>query len=279
MSKRRAPAQRSRVRHKKSSISSYLPIFGGVVALGILGAYMFTRPPPVDPTTFCAKDTSNIGMTALLIDVSDELSDAQKARLQKEIEAISSTSEQRQSAFLKKGDKLVVYFVEAQGQAPSMVFSMCHPGDVVNRSLNESLSEGEIIASKKWRKFKSDTLTSIEQKIDASSDLATSPLVEAIQFIRSKDFPPPAIINQANDYQFVIWSDMIQNSDQANHFNELGDYKSILKNNPIDMMGVSVSVFQLRSKRYSKYQTNEHVAWWRKLFAYAKADLNGWDPI
>jgi hypothetical protein len=279
MSKRRVPAQKSRVRRKKSSMSSYLPIFGGLLALAVLGAFMFTRPPPVDPSTFCTKDTSSIGMTALLIDVSDELSSAQGARLQKEIEAISSTSEERQSAFLKKGDKLVVYFVEAQGQVPSMVFSMCHPGDVENRSLSDSLSEGAIIANKKWQKFKSDTLVTIEQKIDSSSNLDTSPLIEAIQYIRSKDFPPPAVIDRANDYQFVIWSDMIQNSDQSNHFAELGSYKTVLKNNPIDLKGIGLSVFQLRSKRYSKFQTNEHVAWWRKFIAYANGELNGWDPI
>ena len=129
------------------------------------------------------------------------------------------------------------------------------------------------------QKFKSDTLVTIEQKIDSSSNLDTSPLIEAIQYIRSKDFPPPAVIDQANYYQFVIWSDMIQNSDQANHFAELGNYKTVIKNNPIDLKGIGLSVFQLRSKRYSKFQTNEHVAWWRKFIAYANGELNGWDPI
>jgi len=279
MSKRREPAQRSRARHKKSPASSYIPIFGGVLALAILGAYMLTRPPPVDPSTFCAKDSSSIGITALLIDVSDELTNAQAARLQNEIAAISSTSDERQSAFLKKGDKLVVYFVEAEGEAPSMVFSMCHPGDVVNRSVSDSLSQGKIIANKKWQKFKTDTLMNIEKKMDSSSNLDTSPLIEAIQYIRSKDFPPPAVMDQSNEYQFVIWSDMIQNSDESNHFSELGSYKTVLKNNPMDLKGIGLSVFQLRSKRYSRYQTNEHVAWWRKLIAYANGELNGWDPI
>lgn len=279
MSKRRVPSKNNRAQSEKRKLSSYLPFFSGVVALVILGAYMFTRPPPVDSATFCPKDETSVGITALLIDVSDELSAAQSARLQNEIETISSSSDQRQSAFLKKGNKLVVYFVEAQGQIPSIVFSMCHPGDVVNRSLNDSLTEGEIIARKKWRKFKSDTLISIQQKIDTSNDLSTSPIIEAIQYIRSKEFPPPAILNQANDYQILVWSDMIQNSDQENHFGNLGDFKVVLKNNPVDLMGIEVSVFQLRSKQYSKFQTNEHVAWWRKFFAYAKADLNGWDPI
>jgi len=87
------------------------------------------------------------------------------------------------------------------------------------------------------------------------------------------------VMDQSNEYQFVIWSDMIQNSDESNHFSELGSYKTVLKNNPMDLKGIGLSVFQLRSKRYSRYQTNEHVAWWRKLIAYANGELNGWDPI
>ena len=56
------------------------------------------------------------GVTALLIDVSDKLTNSQAARLQNELKNISSLSAKRPSPFLKKGDKLLVYFVEPEGQ-------------------------------------------------------------------------------------------------------------------------------------------------------------------
>ena len=242
-------------------------------------SYIIIQPPPTDPKTFCARDTTNIGMTALLIDVSDKLSNSQVARLQNELQHISSISEKQSASFLEKGEKLLVYFVEPEGQVPSLVFSMCHPGDTASRSVADGLSEGAIFARKKWQKFTNDTIATIENKIDGSSAMSTSPLIEVIQFIRAQNFPPARLMNEAIKHRLIIWSDLLQNSNAGDHFSKLDDYKEVLRRNPLEMSGIEVSIFQIISEKYFKYQTNEHTAWWRKIFAKAGATMRMWEKI
>ena len=149
---------------------------------------------------------------------SDKLSNSQKARLNNELINISNTSSNRNKAILNKGEKLVVYFVEQEGIKPNLAFSMCHPGDISKRNLLEKISEGESFAKKKWEKFSKDTTREINNKISQTSAISTSPIIETIQFIRSKEFPPPSLINEDLNYNIIIWSDMIQNSEISNHF-------------------------------------------------------------
>ena len=171
MSERRSTVRRTSKRKKRGSFRSLLPFgVGGLILVAVFG-FMIIQPPPTDPKTFCPNDTTNIGMTALLIDVSDKLSNSQVARLENELKNISTVSEKQSSPFLKKGEKLMVYFVEPEGQSPSLVYSMCHPGDITNRSLVDELSQGAIFAQKKWQKFTDDIMLNIETKIDGSTEM------------------------------------------------------------------------------------------------------------
>ena len=277
MSKRRD--RNTRKRSSNFSFSSILPwLFGSLLIAGIVG-YMIIRPPAVNQKTFCYEKGNIPGVTVLLIDVSDKLSNSQKARLNNELINISNTSSSRTEAVLNKGEKLVVYFVEQEGIKPSLAFSMCHPGDISKRSLLEKFSEGESFAKKKWEKFSKDTTTEIDNKISQTSSIGTSPIIETIQFIRSKEFPPPSLINENSNYNLIIWSDMIQNSEISNHFKQINDYKKVLRENPLVLNSIKISVFQLMSKKYIKYQTNKQLMWWRKVFASSKASLKLWEPL
>ena len=277
MSKRRDSNKRKR--GSNFSFSSIVPwLFGSLLIAGIVG-YMIIRPSAVNQKTFC-DDKGNIpGVTVLLIDVSDKLSNSQKARLNNELINISNTSSNRNKAILNKGEKLVVYFVEQDGIKPNLAFSMCHPGDISKRNLLEKISEGESFAKKKWEKFSKDTTREINNKISQTSAISTSPIIKTIQFIRSKEFPPPSLINEDLNYNIIIWSDMIQNSEISNHFKEMNDYKKVLRENPLILNGIKISVFQLMSKKYIKYQTNNQLMWWRKIFASSKAYLKLWEPL
>ena len=148
MSKRRFSVQRASKRKGGSSIGSLVPFGLGGIILAVVVGYMIIQPPPTDPKTFCPQDTSHIGMTALLIDVSDKITNSQVARLENELKHISTISKKQSSSFLEKGEKLLVYFVEPEGQVPSLVFSMCHPGDIANRSVADELSEGQFLRKK-----------------------------------------------------------------------------------------------------------------------------------
>ena len=246
----------------------------------VVFGYMFAQPPATDSKTFCAIDPSNIpGYTALLIDVSDKLSNSQKVELEKELASLGDISEERTSAFLNKGEKLDIYFLQPDGEEPIRVFSMCHPGNVNNRSFFNVLNEGEIFARKKWQEFSNKILGEIYLRVDESRDMETSPLIETIKFIRADVFPRPSLIDASRPYRLLVWSDMIQNSGLANHFTGLSDFEEVLKKTPLELTNIDVSVFHLMSPKYSKYQTSEQVAWWRRVFAFSRANLNMWEPL
>ena len=259
----------------KSSVwSGSFPFVLGFAILGAVGFFVIsTQQPPINPKTFCPKNEKGLGITAFIIDVSDKLTNSQMVRLENELQHISDVSAERPSAFLEKGEKMLVYFVKPEGQTLHPVFELCHPGDVNNRAWHEKAREGEVFAQKKWQKFKSEMISGITKEIDNSTEANTSPIMEVIQYVRDKNFPPSDLMDETSNYRIVLWSDMLQNSKEISHFHTLGDTEDVSKRKPLKLDGIEVFVFYLISEKYSNYQTGKHMAWWREIFSLSQARL------
>ena len=276
MARRRPPIQKRPVRavgagrtSSSKGFLSYMPWFGGLCLIGVIVGYAVSAPERLDPKTLCPPEPS--GKTVLLIDVSDKLSFSQKARLDNELKSLSDTSPDRPNAFLSKGELFVVYFLETEDKPPELLFSMCHPGALADRSVVEKLSQGEMFARKQWEEFQQNTINRIDQRIASSQDAATSPIYETLQYIRAEEFPPPALLSEDDDYRLLIWSDMIQNSSKENHFRKISEPEAFYKSNPLQMDGIEVDLMFLLSQKYASSQPDELIFWWRKIFARAKA--------
>lgn len=279
MARRRAPIQKRPARaasaagaSSSKSFLSYLPWIAGLGLVGVIVGFAVSAPEKLDPITFCPPEPS--GKTVLLIDVSDKLSFSQKARLDNELKYLSDTSADRPNAFLSKGELFVVYFLETEDKPPELLFSMCHPGALADRSVVEKLSQGEMFARKQWEEFQQNTLERIDQRIASSQNAATSPIYETLQYIRAEEFPPPTLVSGDDDYSLLIWSDMIQNSSKENHFSEISQPEAFFKSNPLQMNGINVELMFLLSQKYASSQPDELILWWRKIFALAKAEFN-----
>ena len=72
---------------------------------------------------------------------------------------------------------------------------------------------------------------------------------------------------------------MIQNSQISNHFQKINDYKKVLRETPLVLNDIKIRVFQLMSKKYIKFQTNEQLMWWRKIFSSSQGNLKLWEPL
>ena len=72
---------------------------------------------------------------------------------------------------------------------------------------------------------------------------------------------------------------MIQNSQISNHFKKINDYKKVLRETPLILNDIKIRVFQLMSKKYIKYQTNEQLMWWRKIISSTQGNLKLWEPL
>ena len=267
-------------RRDSSVWGKFFPFILGFAILGAVGLFMYqTHQSPTNPKTFCPQSEEGLGITALVIDVSDKLTKSQTARLENELENISNVSAERPSAFLEKGEKMLVYFVKPEGQDFHPVFDLCHPGDIANRTWDEKATEGEFFAQRKWQKFKGEMMSDIAKEISNSSGADTSPIIETLQYVRDKHFPPSDLMDAATNYRIVLWSDMLQHSKETSHFQTLGDSKAVLKRKPLNLDGVDVWIFYLVSEKYSDYQTGEHMTWWREIFSLSQARLKQIKPL
>ena len=244
--------------------------FAGALLLSVFFSSMVFKGDQFDPVTFCSKD--GFGKVVLLVDTTDELSESQKVRLKIELETISETSQKRTQPILRRGDKLTLYFLMPEGNMPKKVFAMCNPGDVNNRNWLASLSESEKLAQLKWLEFAESSLDQLNEAIARTGPVATSPIYEALQYIRAAEFPPEALIDDAQNARLIIWSDLIQNSSNLNFFKETNDSREFFRSNPLDLSGVDVSVTHLISQKYKSHQTNELVLWWREILALSRAN-------
>ena len=256
----------------KKGLSRYFPWLAGIILVNFVVLFIMLRPEKIDPNTLCPLEP--VGKTVLLIDVSDSLSSSQKSRLDNELKFLGDTSSKRPNALLSKGEELVVYFLQPEPNAPELLFAMCHPGEFSERTFIDTISTGEMFARKKWEMFQETTANYIDQRIDTSDGASTSPIYEALQYIRAKEFPPPALVSTDHDFKLLIWSDMIQNSSKENHFRATSSPEQFFKDNPFQMDGVTVELMFLISQKYSSNQSDELIFWWRKIFALSGARLN-----
>ena len=233
--------------------------------------FMVAQPDKLDRITHCPPEPT--GKTVLLIDVSDKLSNSQKERLKTELSHLSDTSENRQDALLAKGELFVVYVLRPEPDIPQKLFAMCHPGELSDRSALDVMTEGQLFAKKRWQEFKTNIQTMIDESIDETTTAPTSPIHEAVQYIRASEFPPPDLVSSNDQFKFLIWSDLIQNSARENHFQKISEPKGFFRSNPIQMDGIDVELMFLVSEKYGSYQPDQLVYWWRTILRLAGATL------
>ena len=125
-------------------------------------------------------------------------------------------------------------------------------------------------------KFSNNILEEIDNKIENSQDLSTSPILEFIQYIRSKEFPSD-LMCQASNYNFIIWSDMIQNSDTANHFKELKEFKKVLKES-FNFKRNKIFNFSINVQSILNFKIMNNCCG-GEIFSSSKAKLKSWEPL
>ena len=262
------------------TFQSYLPWFGGSILLAVMFVLFFLRPPSVDPVTYCPETDQETGNTVIIVDVSDELTLSQRKSLEKELKEISSTSEKRPS-YLNKGERLSVYFMEEEGVEPLKIFDLCNPGNPSERSHLEKFSEGRLYALNRWNKFSGKVLTTVEEKFKFAEDEDSSPILETISIVRWKEFLPRDLLSDElsskGRYRIIIWSDMIQHSTIESHYKSHGNIRAVMKKNPMELDGITVFVYYLSSRKYSRFQGVKHTFWWRSLLSLAGAELSAWE--
>ena len=136
---------------------------------------------PTDPATLCPIDRSPAELVVLLLDASDELTQAQRLQVSNELMKLQGE--------VGKLGLIDVYTIDgASRNVIKPVLELCNPGD--GSDLNR-FYENPSIAKKRWQSF-SRRLSGEVDRLVAAKGTETSPIMEAIQATASRTFALPS---------------------------------------------------------------------------------------
>ena len=241
-----------------------------LVLIGIVGfGYYKSREATVatDPETLCRTDSPITDVLAMLIDVSDTLSDVQRVDILNRLE--------RTRAGLPQFGLLEVYVLSSGDTTllrPSL--SICNPGDGQGMS---SLYQNPEIARRHWTKDFKARVDGVIGEAILHPDSATSPIFEAIRSVALFSFG--ALDREQAHHKLVIVSDLIQNvpgkysqyqsSSNFAEFSKTAYYTSVRS----DLSDVTVEALYLNRPTAKAVQGRQHIDFWDAFFAAQGASL------
>lgn len=255
-------------------------LVGALIIVGMLLLPLIFKHPNLDE--YGCPESGTLFKTVILLDVSDPLSEKQKANLDVflgclmggiESGTASANKSCQQDAAIHKYDRLVAYQLPGiDVDHPELLQSACSPGDVNNRSFSDKLSEGRRYARANWERFKLDIYGSFERsKLFRGAN--SSPLLEGIQYVASREFSPPNVARRLAgakkpEGRLIIISDFMQNTDELSHYKNLGALPDVIKQYPFSLSAAEIEMRYLQRANISVYQTQAHQTWWAELFNY-----------
>ena len=187
--------------------SKLLPV--GVLSLAILLAagglwsYLSIRDsrPVLDPESLCPTDGPR-SRTVMLLDVSDALSEKQRAALHRLLSDLRNpeTSELRMTAaglpggtrYVDPYGELVAYALSEETADQKPFIRVCNPGNPDDITIKGELTVSKRRLEAKWESFGRQIEDAFRAK-DKADSLRTSPLLEAISLIVQKEAPSLAV--------------------------------------------------------------------------------------
>lgn len=244
----------------KWAASPLMVVIGLFLAAGVL-LYRFAPndPDPVDVQTMCAGAPSSV--TAVLLDVTDPLSESQQGRVRKELESVLN-------AVPPKGR--VEVFLLAKGQVGVPKFTICNPGDGSERP---AFFVTQSVAKALWRENFRDKVLAAAAEAQRAEGSDTSGVLEAIASVCSQAFSGEGE-NPPKGKRLIVFSDMLQHTRGLNQYSRRQNvgfqtfrtwpyYEAV---RPTNIGGVDVSVFYIRRPQNAQRQGAAHMAFWRALF-------------
>lgn len=264
----RTSSRRSRGRRSSFSLGPILLwSLALIIAIGGIASYVLLKQEPLDKQTMCPRSGPD-GVTIVLLDVSDPLSNAQEAKLSRLLTA-------KNPPIVPKGHRLDVYLLPESKQKAEKIISICSPGSYETASNVEKMNKNQKRFNVEWRKFLTQVDT-VKLRANAKQENQTSPISETIDFITSSSFPNHTITTSAADkYKLIIVSDMLQNSSALSVFDgEIGPESDIKHG---FFFGGMTYVYQLLSERYKERQTGNLILFWEQSINKAGSQLMLWE--
>lgn len=241
-------------------------------AFGITWFWTDANRTPTDPNTLCRTDAPPAEVMAILIDVSDYLSDTQRLGVVNALDRVR--------ADLPRFGLLELYMLPNEPRDMAKpVASICNPGD--GSDMNR-LYENPVIAKRHWKEDFRDVLDTRIAEMMLSNDSKSSPLMEAIQAISLQSF---GRIERAHvPHRLVVVSDLIQHVPAYSQYSGSLDFEA-LSRTPYystvrtNLAATKVEIVYIARPTATAVQSAAHVTFWNQYFSSQGARIARVDKI
>ena len=238
-----------------ASVASMLALFG-------LGWARDAFREARDPSSGCRTDAPPAGYSALIVDQTDVLSDAQRARL----------AEERDRILARVGpDAMVAIYVVNEHAGPLLVpeLALCSPG--AGRDANP-LYQNPRKRDAHFRQQFAERLDAVVARLEQPHTSATSPILEAIQAVAAAE----AFQRATGPRELVIVSDLLENVPAFSHYRAAPSFERFRASRyaarvAADLRGAALRLVYLRRERDLERQGEPHLAFWRQYFGASGA--------
>lgn len=263
----RRPEKRSEQIRIVAVGAAILVIFSVGLLLWVLGQDSFVATNE----NLCPQDRAPSEVVVLLLDVSDELNERQRLKVENEIAALLNG--------VKPFGLIEVYSIEGAGaQVLRPMSHLCNPGTGEDLNL---LYQNPGIAKKRWLDF-SERLKKELSTLMMSSGAAVSPIMEGIQATALRTFNLPA--HQDLRKRLYVVSDLLQHvPGRLSHYSFIPEFAAFLetpysKEVRADLRGVEVTLlYVVRSSQAQPWP--EHRLFWEEYFRFQGATVERLEPV
>jgi hypothetical protein len=259
------------------AIGAALAVLAGLVGVAV-GAYVLSERSYVATSaeTLCPVDEPPAEVVAVLLDMSDRLTEVQLLSVRNHLNRLMYTE-------LPRFAHVEAYAVqERAGVVAAPVIGLCNPGkgDDLNR-----VYQNPELARKRWEQDFAAVLSSKLDELLAAPDSASSPIFEAIQAVAVRSFNKPEYDGVPK--RLIVVSDLLQNVPAkgagASHYRGVPDFEAF-KASPYfsqvraDLNAVRVHLYYM-NRSDQTVQGAEHIRFWESYFGTQGATVMTVDRI
>lgn len=235
----------TRRRRRKTSEVSVGAVLGAVllvlIIIGAAGGFIYLRERAKQVAALDAESCPEDGptsVTAVLLDVTDPISDITKVDLKRQF--------QKTVAGVETGGLIEVYALTDDEGALTRTYRGCNPGD--GDSADELISNRKRV-QERWEKAFNNPLKEVEDKIGEGSEGKQSPIMAGIQRIVIESFSQNKLEGKVKT--LIVASDMIEHTSEFSMYKSGTGYAAFEKSGardkfrtPLDGIGFKVLAFQ-----------------------------------
>jgi hypothetical protein len=240
-----AARRKSKSRRGRSSAGPILGIIALLVAIGgAVGVYSFllyrANAAPTLDADLCPKDGPT-SATAVLLDVTDPISEITKLDLKREFQRIVKDVEQH--------GLIEIYLLTDVESQPERTFRLCNPGDAENA---DPWTSNPKKIQQRWDQAFNQPLKKIQEEMGEASSSKQSPIMAGIQRIVIDSFSDAKLDGRPK--HLIVASDMMEHTPAFSMYKSGADIKAFANSpardkfrTPLDGVDVRLLFFQRES--------------------------------